>query len=77
MPAILNGTVNPGKVFDRTIGLDEVPDAYRAMDDREALKVMIALQQAGGRGAVPFRTDEPRLQLSVPQYSYRKKDHHD
>lgn len=43
MPAILDGTINPGKVFDRTVGLDAVPDAYRAMDDREALKVMIAL----------------------------------
>ena len=43
MPAILDGSINPGKVFDRTIGLDAVPDAYRAMDDREALKVMIAL----------------------------------
>jgi hypothetical protein len=43
MPAILNGTVNPGKVFDRTVTLDEVPAAYQAMDDREALKVLIAL----------------------------------
>ncbi|MBG6059688.1 threonine dehydrogenase-like Zn-dependent dehydrogenase [Cryobacterium sp. MP_M5] len=43
MPAILDGTVNPGKVFDRTVNLDAVPDAYRAMDNREALKVMIAL----------------------------------
>lgn len=43
MPAILDGTVNPGKVFDRTVTLDAVPDAYRAMDNREALKVMIAL----------------------------------
>ncbi|MCI4656710.1 zinc-binding dehydrogenase [Cryobacterium zhongshanensis] len=43
MPAILDGTVNPGKVFDRTVTLDAVPEAYRAMDDREALKVMIAL----------------------------------
>ncbi|ASD22551.1 IMP dehydrogenase [Cryobacterium sp. LW097] len=42
MPAILNGTINPGKVFDRTVSLDAVPDAYRAMDTREALKVMIA-----------------------------------
>ncbi len=41
MPAILDGTVNPGKVFDRAVGLNEVPGAYRAMDDREALKVMI------------------------------------
>ncbi|MFG6477193.1 alcohol dehydrogenase catalytic domain-containing protein [Microbacterium sp. P06] len=43
MPAILDGTVDPGRVFDRTVGLDAVPDAYRAMDEREALKVMIAL----------------------------------
>ena len=41
MPAILNGTVNPGKVFDRTVDLDGVPDGYRAMNDREALKVLI------------------------------------
>jgi len=41
MPAILDGSVNPGKVFDRTVTLDAVPDAYRAMDDRVALKVMI------------------------------------
>jgi threonine dehydrogenase-like Zn-dependent dehydrogenase len=43
MPAILDGTINPGKVFDRTVGLDGVPAAYRAMDNREALKVMITL----------------------------------
>ena len=31
MPGILDGTLQPGRVFDRTIGLDEVPDGYRAM----------------------------------------------
>jgi hypothetical protein len=31
----------PGRVFDRTIGLDEMPDGYRAMADREALEVLI------------------------------------
>ena len=41
MPDVLDGTIEPGKVFDRTVGLDDTPDAYRAMDDREALKVMI------------------------------------
>jgi threonine dehydrogenase-like Zn-dependent dehydrogenase len=41
LPAVLDGTVDPGRVFDRTIGLDEVPDGYRAMDDREALKVLV------------------------------------
>jgi len=28
-------------VFDRLIGLDGVPDGYRAMNEREAIKVMI------------------------------------
>ena len=41
LPGVLDGTVNPGKVFDRTVSLDEIPDAYRAMDDRKALKVLI------------------------------------
>ena len=39
MPDILDGTVQPGRVFDRTIGLDEVPDGYKAMAERESLKV--------------------------------------
>lgn len=42
LPAVLDGTVEPGLVFDRTIALDEVADGYRAMDARESLKVMIA-----------------------------------
>jgi threonine dehydrogenase-like Zn-dependent dehydrogenase len=41
MPDILDGKVQPGRVFDRTIGLDEVPDGYRAMDERTALKVLV------------------------------------
>jgi threonine dehydrogenase-like Zn-dependent dehydrogenase len=41
MPGILDGTVQPGRVFDRTIPLDETPDGYRAMASREALKVLI------------------------------------
>jgi threonine dehydrogenase-like Zn-dependent dehydrogenase len=41
MPDILTGSIGPGRVFDHTIGLDEVPDGYRAMASREALKVLI------------------------------------
>lgn len=41
MPDVLEGKIEPGKVFDRTVGLDEVPEGYRAMNDREALKVLI------------------------------------
>ncbi|GAA4628424.1 alcohol dehydrogenase catalytic domain-containing protein [Actinoallomurus vinaceus] len=41
LPDVLDGTIEPGRVFNRTIGLGEVPDGYRAMADREALKVLI------------------------------------
>ena len=41
MPDILDGTVEPGRVFDRTVGLEEVPDGYKAMAERESLKVLI------------------------------------
>ena len=41
LPDVMEGRINPGRVFDRTVGLDEVPDGYRAMNQREALKVMV------------------------------------
>jgi threonine dehydrogenase-like Zn-dependent dehydrogenase len=41
LPDVLDGVVQPGRVFDRTVGLDEVPEGYRAMADREALKVLV------------------------------------
>jgi threonine dehydrogenase-like Zn-dependent dehydrogenase len=40
LPDVLEGNIEPGRVFDRTVGLDGVPDGYRAMNDREAIKVM-------------------------------------
>ncbi|MBV9209528.1 MAG: zinc-dependent alcohol dehydrogenase family protein [Acidobacteria bacterium] len=41
LPDVLEGRIEPGRVFDRVIGLDGAPDGYRAMDEREAIKVMI------------------------------------
>ncbi|MGW4154742.1 zinc-dependent alcohol dehydrogenase family protein [Micromonospora chersina] len=38
---VLAGTIDPSPVFDRTVTLDGVPDGYRAMDERTALKVRI------------------------------------
>jgi threonine dehydrogenase-like Zn-dependent dehydrogenase len=43
LPDVLDGTIEPGRVFDRSTNLDGVPDGYRAMNEREALKVMIEL----------------------------------
>jgi threonine dehydrogenase-like Zn-dependent dehydrogenase len=41
LPDVLDGTIEPGRVFDTTAGLDGVPDGYRAMAGRRALKVLI------------------------------------
>lgn len=41
LPDVLEGRLEPGRVFDRTVGLEGVPDGYRAMEDREAIKVLI------------------------------------
>jgi len=41
LPDILEGQIEPGRVFDRVVRLDEVPDGYRAMNEREAIKVLI------------------------------------
>jgi threonine dehydrogenase-like Zn-dependent dehydrogenase len=41
LPGVLDGSLQPGLVFDRVIGLEETPAGYRAMADRQALKVMI------------------------------------
>jgi threonine dehydrogenase-like Zn-dependent dehydrogenase len=41
LPAVLDGTVNPGRVFDRTVDLDDTPKGYATMDSRETLKVAV------------------------------------
>jgi threonine dehydrogenase-like Zn-dependent dehydrogenase len=41
LPDILDGRIQPGRVFDRAVGLDGVPDGYRAMADRESIKVLV------------------------------------
>ena len=38
---VWHGAISPGKVFDLTLPLDQVADAYRAMDERRAIKVLL------------------------------------
>ena len=38
---VLSGTINPGKVFDLTLPLDQVAEGYRAMDERRAIKALL------------------------------------
>ena len=41
LPDVLEGRIEPGRVFDRVTDIDGVPDGYRAMNERESIKVMI------------------------------------
>ena len=38
---VLDGKVNPGKVFDLTLPLAQVAEGYRAMDERRAIKTLL------------------------------------
>lgn len=38
---IWDRNINPGKVFDLTLPLDEAAEAYKAMDERRAIKVLL------------------------------------
>jgi threonine dehydrogenase-like Zn-dependent dehydrogenase len=41
LPDIMDGKIRPGRVFDRVVSLDQVPDGYRAMNERQSIKVMV------------------------------------
>jgi threonine dehydrogenase-like Zn-dependent dehydrogenase len=38
---VWKGKINPGKVFDLTLPLDQVAEGYRAMDERRAIKTLL------------------------------------
>lgn len=41
LPEVLSGRIRPGKVFDLELPLTEVAEAYAAMDERRAIKVLL------------------------------------
>jgi threonine dehydrogenase-like Zn-dependent dehydrogenase len=41
LPEVLDHRINPGRVFDLTLPLDQVAEAYAAMDERRATKVLL------------------------------------
>jgi len=41
LPEVLDGRLEPGKVFDHAVSLDDVAAGYRAMDDRASIKVLV------------------------------------
>jgi len=38
---VLNRRIDPGKVFDLTLPLEQVAEGYRAMDERRAIKTLL------------------------------------
>ena len=38
---VLDGAIDPGKVFDLTLPLEQVAEGYRAMDERRAIKTLL------------------------------------
>jgi alcohol dehydrogenase len=45
MAAVLDGTIDPGRVFDLTTDLDHIADAYAAMDERRAIKALVRVSE--------------------------------
>lgn len=43
LKAVLDGEINPGKVFTKTFTLDQIQDAYKAMDDRQVIKSYVVI----------------------------------
>ena len=41
LPDVLEGRIQPARVFDRVVGIDQAPEGYRQMDARQSIKVMI------------------------------------
>ena len=40
---IWSGKIDPGKVFDLTLPLDQVAEGYKAMDERRAIKTLLTV----------------------------------
>lgn len=45
LQAVLDGKINPGKVFTKSFSLDDIQDAYQAMDKREAIKSLLIISE--------------------------------
>jgi threonine dehydrogenase-like Zn-dependent dehydrogenase len=43
LPDVLSGAINPGRVFDLTLPLEQAAEGYRAMDERRAIKTLLTV----------------------------------
>ena len=74
---VLNGTINPGKVFDLTLPLDQVAEGYRAMDERRAIKTLLQPESQHRTGR-RHRTARSRSEWKrLPFKLFRSRPHLD
>ncbi len=45
MDRVLQGKIQPGKVFDLVLPIDQVAEGYKAMDERRAIKTMLRVDE--------------------------------
>jgi hypothetical protein len=72
---IWNHKIDPGKVFDLELPLDQAADGYRAMDQREAIKVLLRPRAASPHDRRPRRRLNPttiRMQITRNNIESRK-----
>ena len=44
LKAVLDGDINPGRVFTNSYSLDEINQAYKDMDERKSIKSIIVME---------------------------------
>ena len=42
---VLDRSIEPGRVFDLELGLDDIAGAYAAMDERRSIKTLVRTQE--------------------------------
>jgi alcohol dehydrogenase len=47
--SVLDGEINPGKVFDLTVDLADIAEGYAAMDERRAIKALVKVSALEGQ----------------------------
>ena len=47
LEAVLKGEINPGKVFDLSVDLDDIAEGYAALDERRAIKTLVKVSELG------------------------------
>lgn len=44
MHRVLEGRIQPGKLFDLVLPIDQVAEGYKAMDERRAIETMLRVE---------------------------------